>query len=277
MKKIAIIAFTGFIGLTSCVSKKKYTALETQNTQTEGELSTAKMELASCLDKQKASTTEIDYLKSINNQLLHSNNSLSALSAQESANLEKFLESLSEKERQVKSLQNALNKKDSVMFALVSSLKGEFIAADDEDIQIEVEKGAVFVSISDKMLFDSGDAKLSKDAKDVLEKVARVLNNQPDMEVMVEGHTDNKGFKDGAAIKDNWELSVQRAASVVRVLQDDYNVDPSRLIPAGRSYYTPIASNDTKEGRAQNRRIKVIILPKLDQFYGMIEEGMESE
>ena len=277
MKKIAIIAFAGFIGLTSCVSKKKYTALETQNTQTEGELSTAKMELASCLDKQKASTTEIDYLKSINNQLLHSNNSLSALSAQESANLEKFLESLSEKERQVKSLQNALNKKDSVMFALVSSLKGEFIAADDEDIQIEVEKGAVFVSISDKMLFDSGDAKLSKDAKDVLEKVARVLNNQPDMEVMVEGHTDNKGFKDGAAIKDNWELSVQRAASVVRVLQDDYNVDPSRLIPAGRSYYTPIASNDTKEGRAQSRRIKVVILPKLDQFYGMIEEGMESE
>lgn len=277
MKKIAIIAFAGFFGLTSCVSKKKYTELETQNKQTEGELSTAKMELASCLDKQKASKTEVDYLKSVNYKLLESNSSLSTLSAQESANLEKSLESLSEKERQVKSLQDALNKKDSVMFALVSSLKGEFVAADDEDIQIEVEKGAVFVSISDKMLFGSGDAKLSKDAKDVLEKVARVLNNQPEMEVMVEGHTDNKGFKEGAAIKDNWELSVQRAASVVRVLQDDYGVDPSRLIPAGRSYYTPIASNDTKEGRAQNRRIKVIILPKLDQFYGMIEEGMKSE
>jgi chemotaxis protein MotB len=277
MKKVAIIAFAGFVGLTSCVSKKKYTELETQNKQTEGELSTAKMELASCLDKQKASKTEVDYLKSVNYKLLESNSSLSTLSAQESANLEKSLESLSEKERQVKSLQDALNKKDSVMFALVSSLKGEFVAADDEDIQIEVEKGAVFVSISDKMLFGSGDAKLSKDAKDVLEKVARVLNNQPEMEVMVEGHTDNKGFKEGAAIKDNWELSVQRAASVVRVLQDDYGVDPSRLIPAGRSYYSPIASNDTKEGRAQNRRIKVIILPKLDQFYGMIEEGMKSE
>ena len=141
MKKIAIIAFAGFIGLTSCVSKKKYTALETQNTQTEGELSTAKMELASCLDKQKASKTEVDYLKSVNYKLLESNSSLSTLSAQESANLEKSLESLSQKERQVKSLQSALNKKDSVMFALVSSLKGEFIAADDEDIQIEVEKG----------------------------------------------------------------------------------------------------------------------------------------
>ena len=139
MKKIAIIAFAGFIGLTSCVSKKKYTALETQNTQTEGELSTAKMELASCLDKQKASKTEVDYLKSVNYKLLESNSSLSTLSAQESANLEKSLESLSQKERQVKSLQSALNKKDSVMFALVSSLKGEFIAADDEDIQIEVE------------------------------------------------------------------------------------------------------------------------------------------
>lgn len=277
MKKVAIIVFAGFVGLTSCVSKKKYIELEAQNKQTEGELSTAKMELAGCYDKQKSIQTEVEYLKSVNYKLLESNSSLSTLSAQESANLEKSLESLNEKERQVKSLQDALNKKDSVMFALVSSLKGEFVAANDENIQIEVEKGAVFISISDKMLFGSGDAKLSKDAKDVLEKVARVLKNQPEMEVMVEGHTDNKGFKDGAAIKDNWELSVQRAASVVRVLQDDYGVDPSRLIPAGRSYYTPIASNDTKEGRAQNRRIKVIILPKLDQFYGMIEEGMNSK
>ena len=275
MKKVSFIALVGFIGLTSCVSKKKYTALETKNTKTETDLSTAKSELATCLDKQKASSTEIDYLKSVNYQLLESNNSLSTLSAKESANLEKSLESLSEKDRQVKSLQSALNKKDSVMFALVSSLKGEFISADDEDIQIEVEKGAVFVSISDKMIFNSGNASLNKDAKVVLEKVAKVLNNQPDMEVLVEGHTDNKAFKEGTAIKDNWELSVQRAASVVRVLQDDYNVDPARMIAGGRSSYVPVASNDTKEGRAKNRRIKIIILPKLDQFYGMIEEGMK--
>jgi chemotaxis protein MotB len=233
------------------------------------------MQLAVCLDKQKNDNTQIDYLKSVNYQLLNSVNNMATLSAQESANLERSLESLSEKERQVRNLQDALNKKDSVMYALVSSLKGEFISADDEDIQIEVEKGAVFVSISDKMLFKSGNADLNKDARAILEKVAKVLNNQPDMEVLVEGHTDNKAFKDGAAIKDNWELSVQRAASVVRVLQNDYNVDPARMIAGGRSYYVPVASNDTKEGRAQNRRIKIIILPKLDQFYGMIEEGME--
>ncbi|MCT4624156.1 MAG: flagellar motor protein MotB [Schleiferiaceae bacterium] len=275
MKRVFALVCVGAMALTSCVSKKKYAELESQNNKTEGELSEAKMQLAVCLDKQKNDNTQIDYLKSVNYQLLNSVNNMATLSAQESANLERSLESLSEKERQVRNLQDALNKKDSVMYALVSSLKGEFISADDEDIQIEVEKGAVFVSISDKMLFKSGNADLNKDARAILEKVAKVLNNQPDMEVLVEGHTDNKAFKDGAAIKDNWELSVQRAASVVRVLQNDYNVDPARMIAGGRSYYVPVASNDTKEGRAQNRRIKIIILPKLDQFYGMIEEGME--
>jgi chemotaxis protein MotB len=275
MKKTSILILAGFIGLTSCVSKKKYAELEAQKAQTESALSTTKSELATCLDEKAATKQEIKYLKSVNYQLLNSVNDLSMLSAKEAENLEKSLESLNEKENQVKSLQQAMNKKDSVMFALVSSLKGEFISSNDEDIQIQVEKGVVFISISDKLLFKSGDAVMSKESQKVLEKVAKVLNNMPDVEVMVEGHTDNKAFKNGTAIKDNWELSLERAASVVRVLQNDYDVDPARMIPAGRSFYVPIASNDSKEGQARNRRIKIIMLPKLDQFYGMIEEGMK--
>ena len=172
-------------------------------------------------------------------------------------------------------MREAMNKKDSVMLALATSLKGELGMMDDEDIQIEVEKGVVYVSISDKMLFKSGSAELSKDAEEVLSKVAKVINNKPDMDVMIEGHTDNKQFKEGAPIKDNWELSVERAASVVRMLERNFGVDPTRMIAAGRSYYVPIASNDTKEGRAANRRTRIVILPKLDQFYGMIEEGLK--
>ena len=276
MRRTGLLIAVGLIGLSSCVSQKKYTALETEKTSCENDLSAARMELASCLDKNKSNNDQVEYLKSVNYKLLESVGSLSTLSKKEAENLEKSLESLNEKDRQIKNMRDALNRKDSVTLALVTSLKGELGMMDDEDVQIVVEKGVVYISLSDKLLFKSGNAVLSSDAKNVLGKVAKVINNKPGMDVMVEGHTDNKEFKDGADIKDNWELSVLRGAAVVRVLENDFNVDPARMVAAGRSYYVPIASNDTKEGRAQNRRTKIIILPKLDEFYGMIEEGLET-
>jgi chemotaxis protein MotB len=170
---------------------------------------------------------------------------------------------------------DARTKKDSVTLALVTSLKGALDNMDDEDIQINVDKGVVFISISDKLLFKSGSYELSGRAKEVLGKVAKVVNNKPNMDVMVEGHTDNKGVLSTAGYKDNWDLSVMRATAVVRVLQDDLGVNPERLIAAGRSYYMPVSDNDSADGRSKNRRTRIIILPKLDEFYGMIEEGME--
>ncbi len=276
MRRTGLLIAVGLIGLSSCVSQKKYAALETEKADFEKDLSAARMELASCLDKNKGTNDQVEYLKSVNYKLLESVGSLSTLSKKEAENLEKSLESLNEKERQIKNMRDALNRKDSVTLALVTSLKGELGMMDDEDVQIVVEKGVVYISLSDKLLFKSGNAELSSEAKNVLGKVAKVINNKPDMDVMVEGHTDNKAFKDGTAIKDNWELSVMRGAAVVRVLEQDFNVDPARLVAAGRSYYVPVASNDNKEGRALNRRTKIIILPKLDQFYGMIEEGLEN-
>ena len=134
--------------------------------------------------------------------------------------------------------------------------------------------GVVIVSISDKLLFRSGSYNVTNAAKEILGKVATVVNNKPDFEFMVEGHTDNVPYRSGVLL-DNWDLSAKRATSVVRILQNDFNVDPARMTAAARSYYAPVVDNNTAENRARNRRTRIAVLPKIDQFYSMIEEGMK--
>ncbi|MDZ4149420.1 MAG: OmpA family protein, partial [Flavobacteriaceae bacterium] len=196
------------------------------------------------------------------------------LTSKGASNLEKTLESLKEKDLKINRMQDALTKRDSMTLALVTSLKGVLGDLSDSDIEVNVEKGVVYVSISDKLLFTSGSYNITARAKAVLGKVAKVVNNKPDIEFLVEGHTDNVPIKNDVLI-DNWDLSVKRATAVVRVLQNDYGVDPKRMTAAGRSYYIPVASNDTADGKALNRRTRIVVLPKLDQFYNLIEEGMK--
>ena len=154
--------------------------------------------------------------------------------------------------------------------ALVMNLKGAIGNLDDKDINIKVEKGVVYVDISDKLLFKSGSYEVTDRAKVVLGKVAKVLNNQPDIEFMVEGHTDSLPISI-TGIQDNWDLSVKRATSVVRILQTSYGLDPKRMTAAGRSQYLPVSGNGTAEGRAANRRTRIVILPQLDQFFKLLE------
>ena len=167
-----------------------------------------------------------------------------------------------------------MTRRDSVILSLVQSLKGAIGNMDDTDIQISVEKGVVFVNISDKLLFASGSYNVTSRAREVLGKVATVVNNKPDFEFLVEGHTDDVPIST-AGIKDNWDLSVLRATAIVRILQKDFGVSPARMTAAGRGEYIPVASNATSQGKAQNRRTRIVVLPKLDQFYEMIEEGMK--
>lgn len=155
--------------------------------------------------------------------------------------------------------------------ALVLNLKGAIGNLDDEDINIKVDKGVVYIDISDKLLFKSGSYDLSGRAPEVLGKVAKVLANQPHIEFIVEGHTDNVPYRKGSLIKDNWDLSVMRATTIVRVLQDQYKLNPARMTAAGRSEYIPLQSNDTEEGRATNRRTRIVIQPELDQFFELLE------
>ena len=274
MKKVIlsllVIAFT----MTSCGSKKKIAALEAKNKETQDLLNTATVKLNTCLTEKKAFADQIDYLKKNNSDLINSSKELTVLTSKGATNLEKSLESLKEKDLKINRLQDALTKKDSVTLALVTSLKKE-VGINDPDIKINVEKGVVFISIADNLLFKSGSYEVSDGAKNVLAKVAKVINSKPDFECMVEGHTDNVPFK-SSVLLDNWDLSVKRSTSIVRVLQNDLGVNPKQLIPAGRSSYVPLVDNDSPANRAKNRRTKIIILPKIDQFYDMIEKEMKN-
>ena len=281
MKKFIIAMSVLGLVTTSCVSKKKYAELEARNKQTEDLLNTATVKLNMCLDEKNNLTHKLesmknqnDLLKENNQQLINNMGNLTTLTQKGAENLEKSLESLREKDLTIKNLRDAVTRRDSINLALVQSLKGVLGNLDDQDVDIKVEKGVVFINISDKMLFSSGSYTISKNAKSVLEKVAKVVKNKPDFEFMVEGHTDNVNIKT-SCIRDNWDLSVMRATEIVRVLQKDFGVAPERMTAAGRSYYVPLASNGDANGRALNRRTRIVILPKLDQFYTMIEEGMK--
>lgn len=274
MKKVILIISLASISLTSCVSKKKFTQLETKNKEIQELLNTATVKLNVCLSEKEALNKQVDYLKQNNSELISNSKELTVLTAKNSQNLEKSLESLKEKDLKINRLQDALTRKDSVTLALVTSLKGE-VGMDDPDININVEKGVVMISIADNLLFKSGSYEVGDKAKAVLAKVAKVINSKPDFECMVESHTDNLPIKN-AVLLDNWDLSVKRATSIVRVLQNDLGVSPKQLIPAGRSSYIPLVANDTPANRAKNRRTRIIIMPKIDQFYDMLEKEMKN-
>jgi chemotaxis protein MotB len=281
MKKILILAAIIPFVLTSCVSRKKFAMLEAKEKATQDLLNTATVKLNDCLsEKEKLNsennnlTTQMDYLKKNNSELLSFSKEMSVLSAKGAENLEKSLESLKEKDLKITRLQDALTKKDSVTLALVTSLKRE-VGIDDPDININVEKGVVMISIADNLLFKSGSYDVNSKAKSVLAKVAKVINSKPDFECMIEGHTDNVPFKN-AVLVDNWDLSVKRSTAIVRVLQNDLGVNPKQLIPAGRSSYVPLVANNTPANKAKNRRTRIIIMPKIDQFYDMLEKEMKN-
>lgn len=273
MKKFVLILLGG-LALTSCVSNKKFRALQDQLKSTEDLLNTATVKLNSCLKDRELLQSNNELLRKNNEGLLTNLGNMTMLTQKGADNLERSLESIKEKDLTIKNLRDAVTRRDSINLALVQSLKGVLGNLDDEDITVQVDKGVVYVSISDKMLFSSGSYNVTPRAREVLGKVAKVVNNKPDFEFMVEGHTDNVPIKN-TCIKDNWDLSVLRATAVVRILQNDFGVTASRMTAAGRGEYVPVTSNASADGRALNRRTRIVVLPKLDQFYNMIEQGMK--
>jgi chemotaxis protein MotB len=265
---------------TSCVSKKKYTELQAQYQETKDLLNTCTVKLNDCERERSVSTTRVKDLedrladlRQTNTDLIQSSRELTMLTSKGATNLEKSLESLREKDLKISRLQDALNKKDSVTLALVTSLKKE-IGINDPDIEVNVEKGVVYISLSDKVLFQTGKYELIGRADEILGKVATVINSKPNFEAMVEGHTDNVPYRGTGIIQDNWDLSVKRATSVVRAL-NKLGVSADRLVAAGRGEFDPLVPNTTPENRAKNRRTRILILPKIDQFYEMIEKEMK--
>lgn len=288
MKKTVLFAMGLVVLFGSCVSKKKYTAIQASNETLNTKLDEANRALDACrgdksiLDARLAGLEnnnqhlkdQIAELSNTNAALLNNVGQMATLSAKEAANLERSLEQIREQDMRIRTLHDALTKKDSVTLALVVNLKSALGNLNDTDVVVNVEKSVVFISLSDKMVFTSGSANISPRAKEVLAKVATVVNAKPDMEVLVEGHTDNVPISK-ECIKDNWDLSVQRATAITRVLQNDFAVAPGRITAAGRSEYVPLVANDSPENRSTNRRTRIVILPRMDQFYGMIEDGLK--
>lgn len=277
------------VAFTSCVSRKqlkseqdKYAKLNSFYMQVQDDLKKCRDEQAEASRRRALLETEIaglnkqiDFLKENNNTVVNQLKDLSVISSSQAESIKKSLENISSKDNYIQGLQSALARKDSLNMALVMNLKGALNDVNDSDVEIKVEKGVVFISISDKMLFKSGSADVSDKALNVLSKVAQVLNSKPEIEFMVEGHTDNVAIKNNC-VTDNWDLSVKRATSVIRLLQNKFGIDPKRMTAGGRGEYVPLQSNDTAEGRAANRRTRIVILPQLDQFFQLLEKPQGS-
>ena len=276
MKKSFVLLLVISVVLSSCVSQKKYTELEGNFNSKNKELVDTKADLMKCRIESESKVTSLEQqvrdLRSDKEKTLEYVDNLTVLSKSASDNIKETLAQMGKKDEYIQHVQKAMTRKDSINLALGFQLKSVLKDGfNDEDIQVDVEKTVVYISIADKLLFKSGSATISSDAKRVLGKVAEVISAQKNLEVMVEGYTDNKPIST-AGIKDNWDLSVKRATSVIRVLQEDFNIVPERLIAAGRSEYKPLETNDTVEGRARNRRTRIVLMPQLEQFFNLLEQ-----
>ena len=283
-RNFAFIALSGVL-LFSCVSSKKFKAEQARYVELNATNLQLQTNLKNCEDKSAETNRqklqlqmEIDnlnkqvaYFKENNTQALRQLEDLSVITASQAESIKKSLDNIGAKDSYIQSLQSSMARKDSLNMVLVMNLKGAIGNLEDEDINIKVDKGVVYIDISDKLLFKSGSYEVTDNAKSILGKVAQVLKNQPDIEFMVEGHTDNVPFKRGVLL-DNWDLSVKRATTIVRLLQNQYGLDPAHIAAAGRGEYKPLIINDSAEGKAANRRTRIVILPELDQFFKLLEK-----
>ncbi|TPN88970.1 OmpA/MotB family protein [Aquimarina algicola] len=275
-RSFTLIALTGAVIMTSCVSKKKYVALEQELQDTRSNLQKTTVEKEELEDKfAKIEARVADYNAKINS-LRDSNDEkmvmVDDVAAISNKTKEKMRETLAKVDQE--KLSGAKSLKDSMNLALSYNLKNSLDDSlkEDEDISINLDNTVVMISISDKLLFKTASYRVNDKASDILGKLANVINSEPSIEVMVEGHTDSRTISN-AVVSDNWDLSVKRATSIVRKLQKDYEVDPAKLIASGRSSYKPLVENDTKENMAINRRTRIVLLPNMDKFFALLSSN----
>lgn len=281
MKKISILLVTTIL-LSSCVSKKKYMALEQENGEIKSELAKTRVEKEDLENKfakiqarvdrynEKINTLneDVEGLKIENDIKLDVNADGTVISNESRRKMLATLENVDQAK-----LAEAKTLKDSMNLAVQYNLSKTMDTSDfneDEDIAVNINETVVMISISDKMLFNTGSYRISNKANNILQKLADVINSEESIDVMVEGHTDSRTINTDK-IADNWDLSVLRATSVVRKLQNKYGVAPEKLIASGRSSYQPLVENDTRENRSKNRRTRIILMPNIDKFFALME------
>ncbi len=273
MKRVITVTVLAATMLTSCVSKKKYVALEGELNDTRSTLQKTRVEKEEIEEKYARIEERVaDYNAKINslrteNDGMMKMNDLTVMSNTTKEKMKKTISKIDpEKVKGAKTLE------DSINLAVSYNLKQNISeGADEDDIDINVDETVVMINVSDKLLFGSGSYRVTNKAQPLLKKLAEVINSEPAMEVMIEGHTDDRTVVKDSYLKDNWDLSVRRATSIVRLLQDKYDVDPAKLIAAGRSSYQPLVENTNKDNMAKNRRTRIVIIPNLDKFFAMLD------
>ena len=289
MKKLFIL-LTVF-GLVSCVTKKKFQATQLEKDKIEQTLRQTTSDLADCEKKfagkstdynnlmdelTKAKSTidglnsEVNFQKTQNIKLLDQLSNLSVISKEGAESIKKSLETIDKQSRELSELNSQIRTKDSLNLVLVMNLKRSLQDVNDTDVNVNVDKGVVLISLSDGMLYKSGSYEILPRAGEILGKIAKVINDYSTFDVLIEGNTDNVPIKNSCML-DNWDLSVKRATSIARALQLQYAVNPARIIAGGRSEFYPKVANDTPANKAINRRTEIIIMPKLDEFFKLLE------
>ena len=280
MKKIGLIILGGalIMSSTSCVTKKKFLLAENGRIEALSRGDKLQRQLNECHNEIDKMRGQIDRLQQDTNrqgtsirhyqQLLSSN-----MNEQEKLNalLGEKLKELDEREKTIQELQGMIDQQNATVQSLLNSVKDALLGFSSDELTVREQNGKVYVAMSDKLLFQSGSAKLDKRGEEALGKLAEVLNKQTEIDVCIEGHTDNKPIHT-AQFKDNWDLSVIRATSVARILIEKYKVNPLQIQPSGRGEYMPVADNETAEGRAKNRRTEIIMSPKLDKLFQMLKK-----
>src|SRR5690554_6589522 len=270
----------GALTLTSCVSKKKYTELETSYNNLQVDYNRSQVDLGSCTTRVQSLEDMLAQERTTNQNLKKAlttlQNSLDNSITQGNVNISKLVDEINASNKYIQHLVNAKNKSDSLNMVLTNNLTRSLDREELKDVDIQVLKGVVYISLADNMLYKSGSYEISDQAGETLSKVAKIINDYKDYDVLIEGNTDNVPIK-RENIRNNWDLSTLRASSVVQALQNQYGVNPKRLTAGGRGEYNPITDNTSETGKARNRRTQIIITPKLDQFMDLIDQAPESE
>lgn len=282
MKKILLFSLTVVVFTASCVSKKKYVQLQNDLMKSEATLAETRSEKESLEAENKVLEEKMGRIEARVNEYNARINSLKAdndakfslegKTPMSNITREKLKATLANVD--AAELANAKTFEDSINLAIAYNMKKSITdgsAEQDDDIQIDIDKTVVMINVSDRLLFNTGSYQVSRNADGLLKRLAEVINAEPSLEVMIEGHTDPRTIQTGV-LQDNWDLSVKRATSIVRILQDKYDVAPEKLIAAGRASYIPLVENDSKENMAKNRRTRIVLIPDLDKFFAMIEQ-----
>jgi chemotaxis protein MotB len=278
-----MIGAAAFLSVASCVSSKKYQALESnygtlegkyngiaqENDNCKNNLGSANVQIAGLQDQLRAERSHVQSLQSSLDKCLTS-------TSEGNVNISKLVDEINSSNKYIQELVNSKNKSDSLNMVLTNNLTRSLSREEMQDVNVQVLKGVVYISLSDNMLYKSGSYEISDKANQTLSKIAKIITDYKDYDVLIEGNTDNVPISK-PNIRNNWDLSGLRASSVVQALQNNFGVDPKRLTSGGRGEYNPVASNDTDAGKAQNRRTEIIITPKLDQFMDLINKAPDAD